>query len=527
MKRIFLTAAVGVLFGLPVTHASFSDVPETHINADAIAYVQEQGIVSGYADGTYKPNAPINRAEFLKIVAEAFDTDDLIQACQNPVNGSLQHKPANFSDVRASEWYARYICAATQHGNRNPVAGYPDGTFKPGNNITFVEASKLILSYMDTRHFEDQEEGGVNNPQSFVAEGPNPYDGPWYIAFVGYMQRHNIIPLSITKLDQPITRGEMAEMIFRLDAKLYGKQGQNGLMGEKIYSNDGAEQQMPMNAKDVTVLQRYYELIGVSKDLKAAYAMRANDDVDFATFETWYKDLYTTQLFHLVRYSNGEYAYKVLLSMEGKRELYQVRSKVLASGAIETVSSEEIGGAELQSVWKSYGMSVSVLFDNGDIVLMGFDDPSGQEDGFEIDRIKEPQNLMEAVSEFYDISFHAESSQPYLSYKIGVWESNMSVVYDWEKREKILAQEATFSTGFTNNDRYFWACTENCSQIKVFSTTDFAPIEVPLDGIVTGTPAYSIADNALYFTEDPTPATDEDSDVNINHTFDFTTLKLE
>ncbi|MEK7563157.1 MAG: S-layer homology domain-containing protein, partial [Patescibacteria group bacterium] len=48
--------------------AAFSDVSSTHPNAEAIAYVKAEGIVSGYPDGTYRPNQTINRAEFVKFV---------------------------------------------------------------------------------------------------------------------------------------------------------------------------------------------------------------------------------------------------------------------------------------------------------------------------------------------------------------------------------------------------------------------------------------------------------------------------
>ncbi len=56
---VTLTVLLGVLAPLTVAAAGFRDVPSSHPNYDAILYVQEQGIVEGYSDGTYKPDQTI------------------------------------------------------------------------------------------------------------------------------------------------------------------------------------------------------------------------------------------------------------------------------------------------------------------------------------------------------------------------------------------------------------------------------------------------------------------------------------
>ncbi len=89
---------------------SFSDVPANHSNADAIAYVKSQGIVSGYSDGTFRPDQQINRAEFAKIVA-AFTANLSVEGlrlgnetCEDIIVG-------NFTDgVRSTDWYAPFLC---------------------------------------------------------------------------------------------------------------------------------------------------------------------------------------------------------------------------------------------------------------------------------------------------------------------------------------------------------------------------------------------------------------------------------
>ena len=167
--------------------APFKDVTSDHVNADAIFYVKQQGIVQGYEDGTYKPESTINRAEFVKILMGAFPGDD--RMC----------KIAAFADVDQSAWYASFAHAARCRG---VVSGYDDGTFRPGNSINFVEAAKIIVKAF-----------GLEATSTLPAcEG----ECPWYRDYVLMLEMRGAIPMSVTSFDQSITRGEMAEMIWRL-----------------------------------------------------------------------------------------------------------------------------------------------------------------------------------------------------------------------------------------------------------------------------------------------------------------------
>lgn len=163
---------------------SFSDVPATHPNAEAIAYVRTQGIVRGYPDGTFKPDSVINRAEFVKIFVESIFVDTGKMCKQIP-----------FSDVSGMEWYGQYIYTARCNGI---IDGYSDGTFRPAATINFVEAAKIL-----SRAF-----GTLDTTESQTSL--------WYEAYVQDLVQRSAIPLSIARFDQQITRGEMAEMIYRL-----------------------------------------------------------------------------------------------------------------------------------------------------------------------------------------------------------------------------------------------------------------------------------------------------------------------
>ncbi|MFH1670487.1 MAG: S-layer homology domain-containing protein [Patescibacteria group bacterium] len=189
MKNLtFLPPLLTLLCITPLAHAAFPDVPASHTNADAIEYVQTQGIVGGYSDGTFRPSNQINRAEFTKIIVEATADDVEIENC-------LSQTSLDFSDVTITEWYSTYICVAKKH---NLVEGYPDGTFRPENDIQFVEAAKIISIAFD----------------STVQTHPI-----WYKPYVNYLADKAAIPWSILSFEKEISRGEMAEIIYRLLAE--------------------------------------------------------------------------------------------------------------------------------------------------------------------------------------------------------------------------------------------------------------------------------------------------------------------
>ncbi len=177
------------------SYASFSDVSSDHDNFTAIQYIQDEEIVSGYPDGSFKPNSTINRAEFAKIIVESqFDQTDINDCLTDNTQSGWTY--AFFPDVPMDSWFAKYVCVAKDN---DVIGGYPDGSFKPSDNINFAEASKIIVNAFD------------------YTVGT---DAVWYAPFVEELSDRSAIPTTISKLDKTITRGEMAEMIYRLDAEV-------------------------------------------------------------------------------------------------------------------------------------------------------------------------------------------------------------------------------------------------------------------------------------------------------------------
>ena len=171
--------------------AAFNDVSADHPHAQAIMWMEEQGVVKGYVDGMYKPNRFINRAEFTKIIIGSvlgYSPEEDPSGFDIYSNAGLE-----FSDVKSGEWYIPYVRQALELAI---IAGYPDGTFRPERNINIAEAAKIIVRAND------------------FAVGDEAPD--WYRPFVDALAERNAIPASVRSFDQFLTRGEMAEMLYRL-----------------------------------------------------------------------------------------------------------------------------------------------------------------------------------------------------------------------------------------------------------------------------------------------------------------------
>ena len=107
---------------------NFSDVSADKWYNNAVSTLCHMGVLGGYSDGTFRPNAPITRAEFAKI-AVSF----------SQANGSAVY--SYFTDVKTTDWFAPYVTAAK---DSSLIEGYSDGSFKPENRITRAEACTIV-----------------------------------------------------------------------------------------------------------------------------------------------------------------------------------------------------------------------------------------------------------------------------------------------------------------------------------------------------------------------------------------------
>ena len=102
---------------------------------DAIGAVEEEGIMTGFGDGAFRPNKILNRAEALVLL---FRTKKLEYE-----NTSAQPQ---FSDVPANQWFSDAVAEAT---NQGWVNGFSDGTFRPGKDLNRAEFAIILMRAFD------------------------------------------------------------------------------------------------------------------------------------------------------------------------------------------------------------------------------------------------------------------------------------------------------------------------------------------------------------------------------------------
>lgn len=179
---------------------SFWDVSKNHWAYDAIHEMAKKGIITGYPDGSFRPNDPVTRAEFAKI---------MIAASGIPMNSS-HNLSQTFEDVPRNHWAFRYIEYAKPY-----LTGYQSGstyTYKPNENAVredIAVALVRLMSYDSTKtpdlnlleQFKDRDEISTNlRPFIALAISTN--------LISGYSDR-------TFRPQAQITRAEAASLLYR------------------------------------------------------------------------------------------------------------------------------------------------------------------------------------------------------------------------------------------------------------------------------------------------------------------------
>ena len=103
-----------------------------HWAKEKITLWMEKGFVSGYMDGTFKPDKSITRAEFMTIVNKAFNFNE--------------RASMGFSDAMVGDWFYEEVAKAVKAGY---ISGYQDGTVKPNREISRQEAAVALCKALN------------------------------------------------------------------------------------------------------------------------------------------------------------------------------------------------------------------------------------------------------------------------------------------------------------------------------------------------------------------------------------------
>ena len=130
MKKLISAVLCISMLMTGAVYAQYTDVDVQNEFKPAIDNLTVYGIMSGNGDGTFEPNGNVTRAQFAKIAVKLSGEDVLM------TNGGL------FSDTPEGYWANGYIATAAKRGY---IYGYPDGSFRPEENISFAQGITILL----------------------------------------------------------------------------------------------------------------------------------------------------------------------------------------------------------------------------------------------------------------------------------------------------------------------------------------------------------------------------------------------
>ncbi|SCZ76046.1 S-layer homology domain-containing protein [Acidaminobacter hydrogenoformans] len=134
MRKITIMSILCMLLSLSVPIVANAQTPSDIADHWAKAEIEDwiaKGYISGYLDGSFKPNSDISRAEFISMINKSY--------------GYTALAPISFSDVKPSSWYYEAVAIAASAGY---ISGYTDGTMRPEIPISREEAAAIIVKLL-------------------------------------------------------------------------------------------------------------------------------------------------------------------------------------------------------------------------------------------------------------------------------------------------------------------------------------------------------------------------------------------
>ncbi|WP_414526517.1 S-layer homology domain-containing protein [Nodularia chucula] len=165
-----------------------------HWTAEFVAALVNRGAISGFPDGTFAPDAPINRAQYAAIIAKTFQLPR-----KNP--------GIKFTDVPPGFWATSAILQTAEMGF---ISGFPDGSFRPGQNLTKVQAIVSIVNGLQLRGGNPQVLNVYRDRAQIPSYGTNAVTvATQNLLVLNYPQREQLEPM------RDMTRGEVATLIYQ------------------------------------------------------------------------------------------------------------------------------------------------------------------------------------------------------------------------------------------------------------------------------------------------------------------------
>lgn len=139
--------------------ASFSDVPDTHWAYSSVAEAAGLGLIAGFEDGSFRPDQPVTRGQFVVILWRMAGSPETDAA-------------ADFADVAPTAWYAKAVAWANENGFVNGVSAQ---RFDPDGNITREQAVTILHRYAGTPSGMEGMLSGIYDSQFTDSGSISPY----------------------------------------------------------------------------------------------------------------------------------------------------------------------------------------------------------------------------------------------------------------------------------------------------------------------------------------------------------------
>lgn len=196
-----------VLTCIPAASYGASDAAKTsdltgHWAEEAVQDMMRWNVINGYKDGSFQPNKPVSRAEFIAMV--------------NRSCGFTEEAAISFSDVASGKWYYSDIAKGIKAGY---ISGYPDQTFRPDRQVSRFEAASILMKVY-----------GLDADETAAAELQDVASIPaWARGAVGAVVQADLMEGYSNGAFQgakPITRAESAVVLHRQAKEQAEKTGQ-------------------------------------------------------------------------------------------------------------------------------------------------------------------------------------------------------------------------------------------------------------------------------------------------------------
>ena len=219
-NRVFIIALILYLVFSPsgrVSAATITDINEHWAQASINKWITA-GFISGYPEGSFKPDRKINRAEFVTLVNKAFKKQNVKAQC-------------SFSDVKQSDWFYSAVVSGKAGGY---ISGYEGDTFRPNKPISRQEAAVIITRLLqlntDSSNVKMTFKDAINFPS-------------WSITSIKAVIASKIMKGysdGTFKAEQSITRAEAVEALDRAFTTTMAFQGIKGMVKMNNQPAEGA-----------------------------------------------------------------------------------------------------------------------------------------------------------------------------------------------------------------------------------------------------------------------------------------------